>query len=83
MYFTQFGTLVQLSKPFKVFDFDFWRRPESSRETELHIKATNDGTVHAIISWYIIWLIGYFFHVVFCFFFFLCHVTMRSTFYLG
>ncbi|KAL0395237.1 UNVERIFIED_CONTAM: protein arginine N-methyltransferase 1.6 [Sesamum latifolium] len=45
-----------LSEPFKVFDFDFWRRPDSSRETELHIKATNDGTVHAIISWWLLQL---------------------------
>ncbi|CAA0842318.1 Protein arginine N-methyltransferase 1.6 [Striga hermonthica] len=45
-----------LSKPFKVFDFDFWRRPESFRETELQINATNDGTVHAIISWWLLQL---------------------------
>ncbi|KAK6137578.1 hypothetical protein DH2020_028682 [Rehmannia glutinosa] len=45
-----------LSEPFKVFDFDFWRRPDSSRETELQIKATNDGTVHAIISWWLLQL---------------------------
>ncbi|XP_075517942.1 protein arginine N-methyltransferase 1.6 isoform X2 [Primulina tabacum] len=45
-----------LSEPFKIFDFDFWRRPESSRETELHIKASNDGTIHAIISWWILQL---------------------------
>ncbi|KAI3470120.1 hypothetical protein Pfo_026783 [Paulownia fortunei] len=45
-----------LSEPFKVFDFDFWRRPDSFRETELHIKATNDGTVHAIISWWLLQL---------------------------
>ncbi|KZV45337.1 protein arginine N-methyltransferase 1.6 [Dorcoceras hygrometricum] len=48
--------LKLLSEPFKVFDFDFWRRPESSRETELHIKASNDGTIHAIISWWILQL---------------------------
>ncbi|KAL8539771.1 hypothetical protein ACS0TY_001394 [Phlomoides rotata] len=41
-----------LSEPFKVFDFDFWRRPESSREIELQVRATDDGTVHAIISWW-------------------------------
>ncbi|XP_073052071.1 protein arginine N-methyltransferase 1.6 isoform X2 [Primulina eburnea] len=46
----------QLSEPFKIFDFDFWRRPESSRETELLIKASNDGTIHAIISWWILQL---------------------------
>ncbi|KAL6556908.1 Protein arginine N-methyltransferase 7 [Orobanche hederae] len=32
-----------LSEPFKVFDFDFWRRPDSFRETRLHVRATNDG----------------------------------------
>ncbi|GFQ01327.1 protein arginine n-methyltransferase 1.6 [Phtheirospermum japonicum] len=45
-----------LSEPFKVFEFDFWRRPNSFRETELHVKATNDGTVHAIISWWLLQL---------------------------
>lgn len=32
-----------LSEPFKVFDFEFWRRPDSFRDAEQHIKATNDG----------------------------------------
>ncbi|XP_057787065.1 protein arginine N-methyltransferase 1.6 isoform X2 [Salvia miltiorrhiza] len=45
-----------LSEPFKVFDFDFWRRPDSFREADLHIKATSDGTVHAIISWWLLQL---------------------------
>ncbi|EYU32837.1 hypothetical protein MIMGU_mgv1a024512mg [Erythranthe guttata] len=45
-----------LSEPFKVFDFDFWRRPDSSSETEMHIKTTNDGTVYAIISWWLLQL---------------------------
>ncbi|KAH6822280.1 protein arginine methyltransferase 7 [Perilla frutescens var. hirtella] len=45
-----------LSEPFKVFDFEFWRRPDSFREAELNIKATNDGTVHAIISWWLLQL---------------------------
>lgn len=56
---TKSGTLIQLSEPFKVFDFDFWRRPDSFREADLHIKAKGDGTVHAIISWYMIQLIGH------------------------
>ncbi|XP_022875443.1 protein arginine N-methyltransferase 1.6 isoform X1 [Olea europaea var. sylvestris] len=45
-----------LSEPFKIFDFDFWKRPDSFRETELHVKATNDGTIHAIISWWLLQL---------------------------
>ncbi|XP_047948609.1 protein arginine N-methyltransferase 1.6 isoform X1 [Salvia hispanica] len=45
-----------LSEPFKVFDFDFWRRPDSFREADLHIKAKGDGTVHAIISWWLLQL---------------------------
>ncbi|KAA8522229.1 hypothetical protein F0562_012902 [Nyssa sinensis] len=44
-----------LSEPFKIFEFDFWKRPDSHGETELCIKATNDGTVHAVVSWYIFW----------------------------
>lgn len=45
-----------LSETFKVFDFDFWRRPESHRETELSVKATDTGTIHAIISWWLLQL---------------------------
>ncbi|KAE8055902.1 hypothetical protein FH972_012713 [Carpinus fangiana] len=45
-----------LSEPFKIFEFDFWKRPDSHRETELHIKATNDGRVNAIVSWWILQL---------------------------
>ncbi|KAK9148207.1 hypothetical protein Scep_006964 [Stephania cephalantha] len=45
-----------LSEPFKVFSFDFWRRPESRGETELKIIAINDGTVHAIVSWWVLQL---------------------------
>ncbi|XP_057463971.1 protein arginine N-methyltransferase 7 isoform X2 [Actinidia eriantha] len=45
-----------LSEPFKIFEFDFWKRPESRGETKLHIKATNDGTVHAVVSWWILQL---------------------------
>ncbi|KAG6427752.1 hypothetical protein SASPL_111999 [Salvia splendens] len=53
---TKSGTLIQLSEPFKVFDFEFWRRPDSFREADLHIKAKSDGTVHAIISWWLLQL---------------------------
>ncbi|KAG5562331.1 hypothetical protein RHGRI_005158 [Rhododendron griersonianum] len=48
-------TLTQLSEPFKIFEFDFWRRPESRGESKLLIKAINDGTVHAVVSWYILY----------------------------
>ncbi|KAJ0047970.1 hypothetical protein Pint_15875 [Pistacia integerrima] len=45
-----------LSEPFKIFEIDFWKRPDSHGETELQIKATNDGRVHAVVSWWILQL---------------------------
>ncbi|XP_045790454.1 protein arginine N-methyltransferase 1.6 [Trifolium pratense] len=48
--------LKPLSEPFKIFEFDFWKRPESYGETELCIKATDDGRVHAIVSWWVLQL---------------------------
>ncbi|KAG2608857.1 hypothetical protein PVAP13_4KG010100 [Panicum virgatum] len=45
-----------LSEPFKVFEFDFWKRPDSHRETKIEIKATADGHAHAIISWWVLQL---------------------------
>nr|KYP55353.1 Protein arginine N-methyltransferase 7 [Cajanus cajan] len=45
-----------LSEPFKIFEFDFWKRPESHGETELCVKATNDGRVHAVVSWWVLQL---------------------------
>lgn len=45
-----------LSEPFKIFEFDFWKRPESHEETDIHIKAANDGQVHAVISWWVLQL---------------------------
>uniref|UniRef100_A0ACD5ZS03 Uncharacterized protein n=1 Tax=Avena sativa TaxID=4498 RepID=A0ACD5ZS03_AVESA len=45
-----------LSEPFKVFEFDFWERPDSHRETKIMIKTTGDGCVHAIISWWVLQL---------------------------
>ncbi|KAL2321576.1 hypothetical protein Fmac_025955 [Flemingia macrophylla] len=45
-----------LSEPFKIFEFDFWKRPESYGETELCVKATNDGRVHAVVSWWVLQL---------------------------
>lgn len=50
------GETRLLSEPFKIFEFDFWKRPDSRGEAELHIKATNDGTVHAVISWWVLQL---------------------------
>ncbi|XP_068497458.1 protein arginine N-methyltransferase 1.6-like [Phaseolus vulgaris] len=41
-------------QPFKIFEFDFWKRPESYGETELYVKATNDGRVHVVISWWVL-----------------------------
>ncbi|KAL2344519.1 hypothetical protein Fmac_005804 [Flemingia macrophylla] len=43
-------------KPFKNFEFDFWKRPESYGENELCVKATNDGRVHAVVSWWVLQL---------------------------
>ncbi|KAJ7944747.1 Protein arginine N-methyltransferase [Quillaja saponaria] len=41
-----------LSEPFKIFEFDFWKRPDSHGENEMCIKATDDGKVHAVVSWW-------------------------------
>lgn len=45
-----------LSEPFRIFEFDFWKRPDSHGETEFQIKATDDGKVHAVISWWVLQL---------------------------
>ncbi|KAK9668348.1 hypothetical protein RND81_13G054100 [Saponaria officinalis] len=45
-----------LSEPFKIFEFDFWRRPDSHGEVALHINATGDGRVNAVVSWWILQL---------------------------
>jgi len=45
-----------LSEPFKVFEFDFSKRPDSRRETKIEIKATADGHAHAIVSWWVLQL---------------------------
>ncbi|OVA13413.1 Protein arginine N-methyltransferase [Macleaya cordata] len=45
-----------LSEPFKIFEFDFWKRPDSHGITDLHINATGDGTVQAVISWWVLQL---------------------------
>ncbi|WJX65360.1 Protein arginine N-methyltransferase 7, variant 2 [Trifolium repens] len=48
--------LKPLSEPFKIFEFDFWKRPESYGESEICIKATDDGRVHAVVSWWVLQL---------------------------
>ncbi|KAF8093906.1 hypothetical protein N665_0375s0023 [Sinapis alba] len=45
-----------LSEPVKIFEFDFWKRPESNGELDVHIEAMNEGSVHAIISWWVLQL---------------------------
>ncbi|XP_020244934.1 protein arginine N-methyltransferase 7 isoform X2 [Asparagus officinalis] len=45
-----------LSEPFKIFDFDLWKRPDSYREVEMLIKTTGDGRIHALISWWVLQL---------------------------
>lgn len=50
---SQICVLIQLSEPFKIFEFDFSKRPNSHGEVELHVKATKDGTIHAVVSWYL------------------------------
>nr|QEG03054.1 arginine N-methyltransferase 7 isoform X1 [Cymbidium ensifolium] len=45
-----------LSEPFKIFEFDFWRRPDSHGETYIWIKPTDDGKVHAVVTWWVLQL---------------------------
>jgi len=45
-----------LSEPVKIFEFDFWKRPESNGELDVHIEAKTTGSVHAIISWWVLQL---------------------------
>ncbi|URE19674.1 Protein arginine N-methyltransferase [Musa troglodytarum] len=45
-----------LSEPFKIFEFDFWKKPESHGEIEMSIKACSDGNVIAVISWWVLQL---------------------------
>ncbi|KAJ8461639.1 hypothetical protein OPV22_034565 [Ensete ventricosum] len=45
-----------LSEPFKIFEFDFWKKPESHGEIEMSIKASGDGNVIAVISWWVLQL---------------------------
>ncbi|KAF5180220.1 arginine N-methyltransferase [Thalictrum thalictroides] len=45
-----------LSEPFKIFEFDFWKRPDSHGETELRISTITDGRVQAVVSWWVLQL---------------------------
>ncbi|XP_010542205.1 PREDICTED: protein arginine N-methyltransferase 1.6 [Tarenaya hassleriana] len=45
-----------LSEPIKIFEFDFWKRPASHGELEVHVKAISEGRIHAIISWWVLQL---------------------------
>ncbi|KAL8112334.1 hypothetical protein AgCh_019869 [Apium graveolens] len=45
-----------LSEPFKIFEFDFSKRPDSHGEVEQHIKTTKNGTIHAVVSWWVLQL---------------------------
>ncbi|MBA0851465.1 hypothetical protein Goshw_020370, partial [Gossypium schwendimanii] len=45
-----------LSEPFEIFEFDFWKRPESNGETKVQVKAIDDGNIHAIVSWWVLQL---------------------------
>ncbi|XP_057829432.2 protein arginine N-methyltransferase 1.6 isoform X3 [Cryptomeria japonica] len=48
--------LQMLSKPFKVFDLDFWRRPDDHQNIETIVKITAEGKLQAIISWWVLQL---------------------------
>ncbi|CAN6460810.1 unnamed protein product [Victoria cruziana] len=50
------GEIKLLSEPFKIFDFDFWRRPESHRSIQIPVEAKRNGCIHAIISWWVLQL---------------------------
>lgn len=39
---------IMLSEPFKMFDFDFRKRPNILRETGLHVKAINDSFLRGL-----------------------------------
>ncbi|KAG6509116.1 hypothetical protein ZIOFF_034510 [Zingiber officinale] len=51
-----FNDLRLLSEPFKVFEFDFWKRPESHGEIKISVKASSEGNANAVISWWVVQL---------------------------
>ncbi|CAN1185903.1 Protein arginine N-methyltransferase 1.6 [Linum perenne] len=46
----------QLSKPFEIFEFDFWRRPESHGEAKVVVEAIDDGRANGVVSWWVLQL---------------------------
>ncbi|CAN1333530.1 Protein arginine N-methyltransferase 1.6 [Linum perenne] len=52
---TEFRT-HQLSKPFEIFEFDFWRRPESHGEAKVVVEAIDDGRANGVVSWWVLQL---------------------------
>ncbi|KAG6552486.1 hypothetical protein Mapa_005906 [Marchantia paleacea] len=46
--------LKVLSKPFEVFQFNFCEVPADHREHALHVRITNTGNLHALISWWML-----------------------------
>ncbi|XP_057525473.1 protein arginine N-methyltransferase 1.6 [Amaranthus tricolor] len=48
--------LKTLSEPFKIFEFDFWKRPDSHGEAQICIKSTSTGRVNAVLSWWVLQL---------------------------
>ncbi|CAL1401510.1 unnamed protein product [Linum trigynum] len=45
-----------LSEPFKIFEFDFWRRPESHGEAKVVVEAIDDGRANGLVSWWVLQL---------------------------
>ncbi|CAN1333533.1 Protein arginine N-methyltransferase 1.6 [Linum perenne] len=45
-----------LSKPFEIFEFDFWRRPESHGEAKVVVEAIDDGRANGVVSWWVLQL---------------------------
>ncbi|KAI4303248.1 hypothetical protein MLD38_038901 [Melastoma candidum] len=41
-----------VSEPFKIFEFEFWKRPESNGKTSFNVKAIGSGQMHAVVSWW-------------------------------
>ncbi|XP_021747007.1 protein arginine N-methyltransferase 7-like isoform X2 [Chenopodium quinoa] len=48
--------LKLLSEPFKIFEFDFWKRPSSHGEAEILVEAATSGSVNAVLSWWVLQL---------------------------
>lgn len=44
---------MQLSEPFEVFAFELSKAPDEYGQRQHCVIITNDGTAHALVSWYI------------------------------